>query len=349
MTLFHLSHTDLDGYGCQLISKIIFPNGNFYNANYGLEVKIYTEDILKEIQELPQNNNILFLITDLNLTTDESKKLNHNIKKLNQNGYNIKLQLLDHHGTGQKSADKYEWYYLNTSKSATKITYEYFSNNYLDFLVKTPKNFDLLIDAINSVDIWLEDQKLFEFGKVCMSMIAKAREISNILFTKENLEYRHYLLLAALPFIDKENGHILLDEQLYFIKKNYLSLNNTTTDTFDNTVAKLLTESLKNNKDIFTVYYKKHKGLLTYCLGGISISANEFLKQNNEYSFFIDVSRRGKASLRANNKLNVAQLAQKLGDGGGHPNASGCAFELWKEKVLYTDVKAFVQDKLDNI
>ena len=29
MKLFHISHTDLDGYGCQLITKEYFKEGSF--------------------------------------------------------------------------------------------------------------------------------------------------------------------------------------------------------------------------------------------------------------------------------------------------------------------------------
>ena len=38
MKVFHLSHTDLDGYGCQFIAKEFFSHIAFYNANYGKEV-----------------------------------------------------------------------------------------------------------------------------------------------------------------------------------------------------------------------------------------------------------------------------------------------------------------------
>ena len=38
MKVFHLSHTDLDGYGCQFIAKEFFSHITFYNANYGREV-----------------------------------------------------------------------------------------------------------------------------------------------------------------------------------------------------------------------------------------------------------------------------------------------------------------------
>ena len=46
MRVYHLSHTDLDGYGCQLVSQCFFENVVFYNANYGKEVLAKIEEIL---------------------------------------------------------------------------------------------------------------------------------------------------------------------------------------------------------------------------------------------------------------------------------------------------------------
>ena len=346
MKLFHLSHTDLDGYGCQFITKKVFPSAVFYNANYGLEVKLFSEDILAKIEALDKSENVLFMITDLNLTLDESKKLNHKIKKLNEDGYNIKLQLLDHHGTGLKCSQKYDWYFLDTSRSATKITYDYFCENYSEFKDLCEENFETLIDAINAVDIWLEDEELFEFGKVCMSMISKSYEINNILFREQSRDYKFYLLQQSIKYVSLTDGHVSLDENIYHIKKEYLKLS-AQNDTMDNLSSLYLVKSLENRKDELTVFYKGHKGLLTFTLGGISIPANTFLKANDDYDFFIDVSRRGKASLRADNKVDVSILADKLGKGGGHPNASGLAFKDWKDTILYDNVKLYVQKKLD--
>ena len=346
MKFFHLSHTDLDGYGCQFITKKVFPDAIFYNANYGLEVKLFLEDILTKIEELDKSENVLFMITDLNLTLDESKNLNHKIKKLNENGFNIKLQLLDHHGTGLKCSQKYDWYFLDTNRSATKITYDYFCENYSEFKELCEENFEKLIDAINAVDIWLEDEDLFEFGKVCMSMISKSYEINNILFRDKSRDYKFYLLQQSIKYIANKDGHISFDENIYHIKKEYLKLSNLN-DTMDNLSSIYLVKSLENKKDQLTVYYKEHKGLLTFTLGGISIPANTFLKANDDYDFFIDVSRRGKASLRADNKIDVAVLADKLAKGGGHPNASGLAFRDWKETILYENVKSYIQKKLN--
>ena len=346
MKFFHLSHTDLDGYGCQFISKKVFPDAVFYNANYGLEVKLFIKDILLKIEEVDKSTDIFLMITDLNLTIDESKNLNHKIKKLNEDGYNIKIQLLDHHGTGLKCSQKYDWYFLDINRSATKITYDYFCENYSEFKELCEENFDNLIDAINAVDIWLEDEELFEFGKVCMSMISKSYEINNILFRNESRDYKFYLLQQTLKYVATKGGHISLDENIYHIKKEYLKLS-AQNNTMDNLSSLYLVKSLENRKDELTVYYKGHKGLLTFTLGGISIPANTFLKANDDYDFFIDVSRRGKASLRADNKVDVSILADKLAKGGGHPNASGLAFKDWKDTILYNDVKLYIQKKLD--
>lgn len=346
MKFFHLSHTDLDGYGCQLIAKKIFPNGRYFNANYGLEVKTNLEIILTQIKEYKEED-IFFLISDLNLNNDESKRLNRDINNLNENGFNIKLELLDHHGSGQKSANKYDWYYLDTSRSATKIVYDYFQKNYSEFNSLCEDGFDILIESINAVDIWLEDSKYFEFGKVCLTMIAKANEINNTLFKDENREYRLMLLSESLKYVNKKDGNINLDEMVYHLKKEYLK-DGKLNDTIDNLSSRYLVKLLDDKKDELTIYYKDYKGLLTFTLGGISIPANTFLKANDDYDFFMDISRRGRASMRADGKLDVAVLASKIANGGGHPNASGMAFDDWKETIKYDDVKTFVQDKLNS-
>jgi oligoribonuclease NrnB/cAMP/cGMP phosphodiesterase (DHH superfamily) len=346
MILYHLSHTDLDGYTCQLVSKKIYSNGNFYNANYGLEVKINLLNIINSIKN-SNEKDIFLLITDLNLTKDEAKQLNTDVNNLNKDGFNIKLQLLDHHGSGQNCANKYDWYYLDTTRSATKITYEYFQDNYNEFNNLCEKDFDLLIEAVNAVDIWLEDNKYFEFGKVCMTMVSKAYEINNVLFINNNRDYRLYLISNAIKYISLDNGNILLDENIYKLKKQYLK--DDKNDTMDNLSSKYLVKMIEEQKENLTIKYKQHKGLLTFTLGNISIPANRFLKENDDYDFFIDIGRRGRGSLRADNKLDVSQLASALGHGGGHPNASGVAFNDWKDTINYQDVKSFIQKKLDKL
>ena len=348
MKLFHISHTDLDGYGCQLITKEYFKEGSFYNANYGIEVKLTIKKVLEEILAFKEED-ILLLISDLNLTFQESKDLDRDISKLIEDGYKIKLQLLDHHISGKKSADAYYWYYLDEKRCATKIVYDYIFEEYDGFDFTVSSWLEPLVNAINAVDIWLDHQiKNFEFGKVVMSMISKVREVNNILFVDLNRELRFYLLKEAAKFLDEVDGHIKLDNEVHFLKKEFLKLDNKD-DTLDNLSASYLVKSLIDVKGDLTVVFKGHKGLLTYCLGSISIPANAFLKANPDYDFFIDVNKKGNASFRADGKVDVSQMAAKIAGGGGHVNASGGRFEDFKESINYQDVKTYVQSKLDKI
>ena len=348
MTLFHISHTDLDGFACQLVTKEYFKKGFFYNANYGLEVKLTLKKVLEDI--LPfKDEEIFFLISDLNLTNQESKDLNRDVNKLNEDGFNIKLQVLDHHASGQKSADTHDWYFLDITRCATKIVYDYLVENFNAFDEETTKWLSPLVDAINAIDIWLDHEtKNFEFGKVLLMMVSKAREINNTLFADANREYRIHLLKESTKFLNEIDGNIKLDNDLHKIKKEYLKLDEKD-NTLDNLSAKFLVKTLDEIKENLTVTYKGHKGLLTFTLGSISIPANAFLKANTDYDFFIDVGRKGNASFRADGKVDVAVMAAKLAKGGGHVNASGAKFDDFKETIIYDDVRKYVQGKLDKI
>ncbi len=343
MRLFHISHTDLDGYSCQFLTSKVFEKTEYFNANYGMEVKLTILKVLENITNY-KDEDILVIISDLNLTLQESIDLDSEIKRLNDEGYNIALQLLDHHITGKKSAEKFSWYFLDDKRCATKIVYDYL----LEKFNASIKDYEFLVNCINAVDIWLEKEKdNFEFGKVLMSMLVKAREINSILFPNLDREYKFYLLEKAKEFLGQDSANIKLDNDIHFLKKEFLKLDDFD-DTLDNLGAKYLVKTLENVKDELTVTYKGQKGLLTYCLGSISIPANTFLKANKDYDFFIDINKKGNASFRADGKLDVSMLAQKIANGGGHVNASGGKFEDFKECIDYLSVKMYIQGKLDN-
>lgn len=341
--LFHISHTDLDGYACQFLTNKIFKERHFYNANYGLEVKQALKLAIADIKNY-QDEKLLFLISDLNLNPQESMELDSEIKLLKNSGFDITLQLLDHHITGKISATKYDWYFLDDKRCATKIVFDYLLENFS----KDIKEYEALINCVNAVDIWLEDEKEnFEFGKVLMSSIIKAREINQILFSSLDREYKFFILEKSKEFLSLENRHIVFDNSVHSIKKEFLK--DSFDDTLDNLSASYLVKSLDNIKDDLTIYYNGQKGLMTYCLGAISIPANSFLRANSDYDFFIDISRKGNASFRADGKLDVSQLASKLANGGGHINASGCKFDDFIDTINLQEVRAYIQNKLNNL
>ena len=82
-------------------------------------------------------------------------------------------------------------------------------------------------------------------------------------------------------------------------------------------------------------------------MGNTSIIGNTCMLNNPDYDFYMDINFRGNFSLRSNNKLDVSQMAAHIGNGGGHPNASGGKMDGYKDSFVYANVRKFVQDFID--
>jgi len=346
MNIYHLSHIDLDGYGCQYLSQNCFSNTTdskieSYNANYGPEVKARLEEIITAIkrEKFIGKDDVehIILVTDLNLTTKEAKWLEAEAIEVG-----AKIQLLDHHGSGQKTSEQYAWYKLDTTKCATLITYEWLQQHH-NF--DKENNYAQIVKAINAIDIWVSDDELFEFGKVGLGMISGAREINRTLFPAEDRALKLSLIDAMKNYVEKENAHIALDDDLHQLKKSFFKQEEDNTK--DNLAAIYMTKLLSDDKQRLTIEYHGKKGLLGYSLGNTSILGNTFLVENPDYDFYMDINWRGNFSLRSNNKLDVSKMAEEIGNGGGHPNASGGKIKEYKDSFVYSDIKAFVQEYID--
>jgi len=273
------------------------------------------------------------------LTTKEARWLEDQAMQIG-----AKVQLLDHHGSGAKTAEQYAWYYLDTTRCATLITYEWLKKHY-DF--DQERKFTQIVKAINAIDIWVSDDELFEFGKVGLGMISGAREINRTLFPAEDRALKLFLIEAMKNYVEKENAHIALDDDLHQIKKSFFKQNEDNTK--DNLAAMYLTQLLSTDKQRLTIEYRGKKGLLGYNLGNTSILGNTFLVENPDYDFYMDINYRGNLSLRSNNKLDVSKMAEEIGNGGGHPNASGGKIKEYKDSFVYADIKSFVQNHIDQL
>ena len=343
--IYHLSHIDLDGYSCQLVMKEAYENIKFYNANYGAEVGERLNEILDAIKTAKEDASIL--ITDLNLTMDESKWLTKEIQKLKDyEKMNIKLQLLDHHGSGQDSANKFDWYLLDTTRSATQITFDYVQESFT-LAPEAEAWLRPYVAIVDAVDLWHQDKHdAFEYGKVCMRLVTETRELNRVMFANDDREYKHALLFEAAQMLPLENSNILLDETIHALKKNYFKKDND--DTLDNLATAFIVELLGKETADKTIYYKGYKGYLSYALGNTSILGNAFLTRFDEYDFIVDVGPRGTMSLRANNKVDVSLIAKEWAGGGGHPNASGGRLSGFKEQFRYDKVKKQILNIIDD-
>lgn len=330
MKFFHLSHTDLDGYSAQFVTKAYFDNIIFFNSNYGKEI----EEKFAKIVSLLDDEEAIILITDLNLTIKQCEDFENTIRDKK-----TKLLLLDHHQSGVECAQKFSWYYLDNSRCATLITYDFFASIYgqKDDLCEFCK-------MVNAVDIWLKDDKYFEFGKVCLNLIANSKEINKVMFSEKSNEYVYFLLRKANEFMWSNVAHINLDDNIHKIKKEYFfgGFN----DTLSNMISCFIVNNLSSNKEKFSINYKEYKGILTHNIGNTSVIGNEFLERNPEFDFFMDVSSKKTISLRANNKLDVSLMAADLFNGGGHKNASGGLFASFKDSFDYENIKNQIKDHI---
>ncbi len=339
--VYHLSHIDLDGYGCQYLSQKCFNDIDCYNANYGPEVTARLGEIVKKIEQDKfihgDDKERLILITDLNLTTKEGNWIEKEALRIG-----AKLQLLDHHATGASAAERFAWYKLDTTRCATLITYDWLQTHH-----GFDKQNDLahIVKAINAIDIWVSDDALFEYGKVMLGMISGAREIGRVLFPAEDRAFKLSMIEAAKNLVDEEDAPIKLDDALHQTKKAFFIQEKN--DTKDNLVASYVTNLLTQDKQRLTITYKGHKGILGYNVGNASIIGNASMVANEDYDFYMDVNFRGNFSLRSNNKLDVSAMAAHIGNGGGHVNASGGKIEGYKDSFVYADVRQFVQEYID--
>jgi oligoribonuclease NrnB/cAMP/cGMP phosphodiesterase (DHH superfamily) len=341
--LYHLSHIDLDGYSCQLLSSYIFKERLYFNSNYGKEIITRVDEIFEDIQKQDRTKKIFILLTDLNLTESEAEYI-ENIKQ--SSPYDIHLQLLDHHITGLEVSEEYKWYHLNDKKSATMITFEFLKKNF-GFPEDKLEKIEKFVNSVNALDIWLQDEKDdFEYGKVMMRLISSAREVNKLMFQDVDNEYKRAILKDAMEILSndsiKEEKSIYLDDQIHFLKKSFFR-EERENNTFDNLLTDYIVSLLEKEKDKLTVKYKGYKGLLTAMLGNTSIIGNGFLMKNSDYDFFIDVSGKGNTSLRANGGVNVSIMAKELFNGGGHVNASGGRIRNFKENFSYIKTKNAVQ------
>ena len=106
MAIRHLfTHTDLDGVGCAVITKIVDPGVIIHYCDYGN----IDEEIMNFISSIDPKEKVDILITDLSPKNDETVKELDRLYHISGNS----IQLLDHHKTAE-SLNQYDWAIVKT-------------------------------------------------------------------------------------------------------------------------------------------------------------------------------------------------------------------------------------------
>jgi oligoribonuclease NrnB/cAMP/cGMP phosphodiesterase (DHH superfamily) len=317
MKNYHLSHTDLDGYSCQVITSMVPGNWIYLNAGYG-NVKEKLEDILSKALE---GDSIL--ITDVNLKMDVADWLDQEVKERN-----LSLKLLDHHETGSDVAKKYDWYHLDTTICATTITFNEFASK-----IENRDAYHIMNryqQIVNTYDLWKESEPNFYLGKMASQMLYRGLKFPNEL-SEDKSNFNIFVLTKIAVYIFKDMNVESIEGRQYHIHKEFFKGLILDSD-FENPK-----HTLEDRLNIFV--YNKFKEFdlpiitidgirlkLFYNVdGGVFQNVSHMFLNNNDGTFdaCINVMKMGNLSIRSKEPITVNQLAVKYFNGGGHPQACG--------------------------
>ena len=328
--ILHISHTDLDGYGSQLIFYTIF-NEKLKEKEYhykGINVD-YGEDLMEFVDKYQDGYDVL-IITDLNVDSDL-------LDKINEKNYE-KIIYIDHHLRTDNEylfdniiRNKGKIEYLGSySNCATYLTYEYIVNKFnikddnlfkiaclIDIYdmwkIEYKKDFLLSVSLSDSIyylnDIYCEFKKTERFEKIL--------KIFSMLFP-----YYIFNNKCGIEFIMKKIYGKPLYDKLRHISNDLVMFGE---ELSNYPVAKGLFQSLKKvndlkgddiiNEKIFLM--KNKKDILQY--GYIKIIE----KYNVKIIINVDEISNSDLSVSARSINGEAiKIIRKLG-GGGHANACG--------------------------
>lgn len=308
---YHISHNDLDGYGCQLLANEVIKDIEFFNVNYGKEL----QEVLDRIP-LMLNQGDMLLITDLNLSEEQCAKLD-----LAATNINFKIHLWDHHISGEKQAAKYDWYYLDTSMCATAITYQELQGMF----IMSNEKLNNLTDLINTYDMWKEDNSQINISK---SLNQVFNENKNSFPEELKDEERLFLFYIIKEMSDNLFKYDIneAENRIYSMIFKYFH----TYCSFNNTPLHILRiqffyEKLMARK---TQHVFEFNGLICEVYFGLSSIFQEFssirLNADNSLGFVANINNKGYISFRTKKDgINLSELSKKYFSGGGHAKASG--------------------------
>ncbi len=172
--ILHISHKDMDGCGCTIITGNIFQNIEFIYEKFGA--------IDKLLPTIDASRYDYVLLTDL---------YPDDLTKLDLPGIKDKLIFIDHHGTSLPALDVANNRFVHTGFCASKLTKSYFEN----MLGVGLNHLNSLVDVIDDYDLW---------------QLKDPRSISlNVLFGMYMCDgFRNRFFKGNIEFTPAENSYI---------------------------------------------------------------------------------------------------------------------------------------------
>lgn len=317
--VYHLSHTDLDGYAPEILTRLSnttkgrfemrdFVHANYHNFDRELEKVIaeIEEDVEEEEQETYDDYAIV--ITDISPNEVSTWEYLHEMYLRG-----VSVIVLDHHITKKDIAAPYEWAIIEDTfndrlTAATELYYEY-----------------------------LVDKKHLEANKMVASFVELVRSY-------DTWDWDHTDNLLAKDL----NTYFYLINPSDFVKTIHSALSGSTNaEEFAFNEGQQLLVDVENKREknyIRKAMSKMMEKNLTYLVNGESLTGkvgfmfaenyisqlgNEASKANEHLDFIVMINMSGRSvSLRTiREDKNVGEIAHENWGGGGHSKAAGFTFD----------------------
>ena len=291
------SHTDLDGYGCNVVAKLAlcFLEVECENLNYDkINERVKEFFTTKECEEYS-----VVYITDISVNDEVAEIIENKIKEIS-----IRVKLLDHHPTAIE-LNKYNWATVDIERhgektSGTRILYDELS----DIIKKVSSekgifNKDRLFDFVEHVrkyDTWLWKEKYNDI---------KPKQLNDLFF-----------LLGAERFVNKivKTLKFSLVTVKDFINENKLLLE-LQQEKIDRYVE-------KKNKEIINYKIQEYNVGIVFAEQFQSELGNRLSEMNPQYDLIAMIGDKTISYRTVKDDIDCGQIAKLFG-GGGHPKASG--------------------------
>ena len=300
------SHTDLDGYGCNLLLRMLFTkedvdceNCNYTNIN---------EIVLNFFQSEEYKNYNKIFITDISVNEEVAEIIDNIVKK-----ENINIILLDHHPTAIY-LNKYSWVNVDIEKneektSGTRMLYDYWEGM---FSTKAySKSILNIVENIRKYDTWLWKEKY------------------NDIIPKQLNDLFH--IFGANRFLDKIEHCIRICEAEdiieIFIKDNkwLLDLQQEKIDKYIDSKNKSIIKRVVNNYKVGIVFAEQF----------ISELGNKLSEINEDCDLIAIISDKTISYRTVKDNVDCGEFAKIFG-GGGHLKSAGSQINL-ENKIGYIE------------
>lgn len=170
-----VTHNDLDGAGCAILFKTVFPGGDYYCVGY----EKIDETICRLLDEaMGSKEQISMMITDISPNSQET------VDKINAclQVYGNSITLLDHHITAEERFGGEFWAHFDGSMCGTAITQEYLMAHN-DTKAADISRYSELVAIINDYDLWKHQNPISKHMNTIFRWLGPDRFVQRCLYS----------------------------------------------------------------------------------------------------------------------------------------------------------------------